>query len=94
MITNCSEIFSAEKVFRGYQNRGTMENFIKEAKSGFYFDKTDSSTFLENHARTIVSLLAYYIVNFMRTLCLSAKEVARQIDTLRLHLFKAAGKLV
>lgn len=46
-----------------------MENYIKEAKNGFYFDKTDSPTFIENHARMIVSLLAYNIVNFMRTLC-------------------------
>ena len=36
-----------------------MENFIKEAKNGFYFDKTDSPSFLENHARMMVSLLAY-----------------------------------
>lgn len=94
VITNCSENLSAEKIFYTYQNRGTMENFIKEAKNGFYFDKTDSSTFLENHARMMISLLAYNIVNFMRTLCLSAKEATLQIDTLRLHLFKVAGKLV
>lgn len=94
VITNCSENLSAENIFYTYQNRGTMENFIKEAKNGFYFDKTDSSTFLENHARMMISLLAYNIVNFMRTLCLSAKEATLQIDTLRLHLFKVAGKLV
>ncbi len=94
VITNCSENLSAENIFYTYQNRGTMENFIKEAKNGFYFDKTDSSTFLENHARMMISLLAYNIVNFMRTLFLSAKEATLQIDTLRLHLFKVAGKLV
>lgn len=47
VITNCSENLSAENIFYTYQNRGTMGNFIKEAKNGFYFDKTDSSTFLE-----------------------------------------------
>ena len=56
-----------------------MENFIKEAKNGFYFDKTDSSSFLENHARMMVSLLAYNIVNFMKTVCLPAKEAAFQV---------------
>ncbi|MEG0498204.1 MAG: IS1380 family transposase, partial [Carnobacterium sp.] len=50
VITNCSENLSAKNIFYTYQNRGTMENFIKETKNGFYFDKTDSSTFLENHA--------------------------------------------
>lgn len=70
-----------------------MENFIKEAKNGFYFDKTDSSTFLENLARMMASLLAYNIINFMWTLFLPAKEKRLQIDILRLYLFKVAGKM-
>jgi hypothetical protein len=41
IITNYSSNASAETVFRTYCKRGTMENFIKEAKNGFYFDKTD-----------------------------------------------------
>ncbi|MEQ3446049.1 transposase [Enterococcus cecorum] len=70
------------------------ENFIKEAKNGFYFDKTDSPSFLENHARMMVSLLAYNIVNFMRTLCFTQGSANMQVDTIRLKLFKVAGKLV
>jgi len=31
-----------------------MGNFIKEAKIGFYFDKTDSPRFLENHVRMTI----------------------------------------
>lgn len=71
-----------------------MENFIKEAKNGFYFDKTDSPSFLENHARMMVSLFAYNIVNFMRTLCFTQGSANMQVDTIRLKLFKVAGKLV
>lgn len=81
-------------MFHLYHKRGTMENFIKEAKNGFYLDKTDSSSFLENHARMMVSLLAYNLVNFMKTICLPAKEATFQVNTLRLRLFKVAGKLV
>lgn len=51
IITNYSNNVSAETVFWMYSKRGTMENFIKEAKNGFYFDKTDSPSFLENQAR-------------------------------------------
>lgn len=71
-----------------------MENFIKEAKSGFYFGKIDSSGFLKNQARMMVSLLAYNLINFMKTVCLPAEEATYQVDTLRLRLFKFAGKLV
>ena len=94
IITNYSENTSAETVFQIYCKRGTMENFIKEAKNGFYFDKTDSPLFLENHARMMISLLAYNIVNFMRTLCFTPGTTHMQVSTIRLKLFKVAGKLV
>lgn len=94
VVTNFHEELSAKTIFQIYHKRGTMENFIKEAKNGFYFDKTDSSSFLENHARMMVSLLAYNLVNFMKTICLPEKEATFQVDTLRLRLFKVAGKLV
>lgn len=94
IVTNYSNNVSAETVFRTYCKRGTMENFIKEAKNGFYFDKTDSPSFLENHARMMVSLLAYNIVNFMRTLCFTQGSANMQVDTIRLKLFKVAGKLI
>lgn len=94
LVTNFSHNHSPQVIFSIYHKRGTMENYIKEAKNGFYFDKTDSSTFLENHARMMVSLLAYNLVNFMKTICLPVKEAAFQVDTLRLRLFKVAGKLV
>ena len=94
IITNYSNNVSAETVFRTYSKRDTMENFIKEAKNSFYFDKTDSPSFLENHALMMVSLLAYNIVNFMRTLCFTSGSASMQVDTIRLRLLKVAGKLV
>ena len=94
LVTNLSENLSDRTMFKLYHKRGTMENYIKEAKNGFYFDKTDSSGFLENQARMMVSLLAYNLINFMKSICLPVKEAAFQIDTLRLRFFKVAGKLV
>ena len=94
IITNLSDTISAERVYQTYWKRGTMENFIKEAKNGFFFDKTDSSHFSKNAVRMMVSLLSYNITNFMRTLVFSEKAKGLQIQTIRLRLFKIAGKLI
>ena len=94
VVTNFSENISSERVFKTYNKRGTMENYIKEAKNSFYFDKTDSPRFIENHARMMISVLAYNIINFLRTSCFDKKWQGLQINTIRLRLFKVAGKLV
>lgn len=93
-ITNFSENILAKRVFKIYNKRGTMENYIKEAKNSFFFDKTDSPEFLENEARMMISLLAYNVVNFLRTVCFEPKSKGLQVNTIRLRLFKVAGKLV
>ncbi|PMB83633.1 IS1380 family transposase [Dolosicoccus paucivorans] len=94
IVTSFSENISAKKVFETYNQRGTMENYIKEAKNSFFFDKTDSPRFIENEARMMISLLAYNLVNFLRTLCFEPKSKGLQVDTIRFRLFKVAGKLV
>lgn len=94
IVTNFSENISAKRVFETYNKRGTMENYIKEAKNSFFFDKTDSPSFIENEARMMISLLAYNLVNFLRTLCFEPKSKGLQVDTIRFRLFKVAGKLV
>ena len=71
-----------------------MENYIKEAKNSFYFDKTDSPRFIENHARMMISVIAYNIINFMRTIYFEKNWKKFHINTIRLRLFKVAGKLV
>jgi len=50
-----------------------MENYIKEAKYSFYFEKTDSPLFIKNHARTMISVLAYNIINSLNTVCFDKK---------------------
>ncbi|MFL2079531.1 transposase, partial [Marinilactibacillus psychrotolerans] len=74
--------------------RGTMENFIKEAKAGFYFDKTDSPRFLENHVRMLMSLLAYNLINFLKTIGFDERDKGLTVQSIRLKLLKVAGKLV
>lgn len=94
IITSFSKNISPKRVFETYNKRGTMENYIKEAKNSFYFDKTDSPRFIENHARMLMSVLAYNVINFMRTICFEKSWKTLQIDTIRLRLFKVAGRLV
>ncbi|WP_102336195.1 IS1380 family transposase [Salimicrobium jeotgali] len=94
IVTSLSETISPEAVFSLYGKRGTMENFIKEAKSGFYFDKTDSPRFLENHVRMMISVLAYNLINFLKTIAFEKVNQGMTIHSIRLRLLKVAGKLV
>lgn len=93
-MTNLSDNVSPEVLFSLYAKRGTMENFIKEAKTGFYFDKTDSPRFLENHVRMVMSLLAYNLINFLKTIGFEEVNQGMTIQSIRLNLLKVAGKLV
>jgi hypothetical protein len=88
------EYFYSLRYQAGTWKRGTMENFINEAKNGFFFDKTDSFHFLENAVRMMVSWLSYHINNFMRALAFPEKAKGLQILTIRLRFFKTAGKLI
>ncbi|MFV8240744.1 IS1380 family transposase [Aerococcus viridans] len=94
IVTNFSKDISPKKVFETYNKRGTIENYIKEAKNSFYFDKTDSPRFIENHGRMMISVIAYNLINFLRSICFEKGWVGLQINTIRLRLFKVAGKLV
>ena len=94
IVTNLSDNVSPEVIFSLYGKRGTMENFIKEAKGGFYFDKTDSPRFLENHVRMMISLLAYNLINCLKTIGFDKKNQGMTIHSIRLTFLKVAGKLV
>ncbi|EFG48743.1 transposase, partial [Aerococcus viridans] len=84
IVTNLSDNVSPEVIFSLYGKRGTMENFIKEAKGGFYFDKTDSPRFLENYVRMMISLLAYNLINCLKTIGFDKKNQGMTIHSIRL----------
>ncbi len=93
-VTNLSETFSPNAIVTSYQKRGTMENFIKEAKDGFGFDQMKSHDYIVNEARMIISLLAYNLTNWLRTLSFPPVAKGIQIQTIRMRLIKVASKLV
>lgn len=92
LVTNLAEI-STKDCFKLYQNRGVMENYIKEVKRGFFFDKTDSSRFETNEARMLFSCIAYNIIHLMKSLVFQEKDKRSTIATLRFKLFHIAGKV-
>lgn len=93
-VTNLSEIFSPQAIVHSYKQRGTMENFIKEAKNGFGFDQMKSNDFLINQVRMMFALLAYNLTNWLRTLSFPTSAKGIQIQTIRTRLIKVASKLV
>lgn len=93
-VTNLVDAFSPKAIVQSYQKRGTMENYIKEAKNGFYLDRMASHSFTANEVRMMLSLLAYNLTNWLRTLCFPEGQKNMQIQTIRTRIIKVASKLV
>jgi hypothetical protein len=62
-VTNLVDAFSPKDIVLPYQKRGAMENYIKEAKNGFWLDKMNSHSFQVNEVKMMLSLLAYNLTN-------------------------------
>ena len=92
IVTNMD--LSPEQLIKFYCNRGRMENFIKESKSGFDFRTMSSSAQIVNANRLQISMLAYNLFNWFRRMVLPEKMRHLRIDTIRMKLFKVASKLV
>ena len=85
---------SAKDVIRFYSKRGTMENFIKEAKLDFGMDTLSHSSYMTNANRLMQMVLAYNLNNLMRRLCFSEHEKPKRMHTLRTLLTKVAGRFI
>lgn len=94
IVTNIEDSFSPKDIVLAYQKRGTMENYIKEAKNGFQLDKMNSHSFQVNEAKMMLSLLAYNLTNWLRSLCFPEGQKNMQIQTIRTRIIKVASKLV
>ena len=77
-----------------YCNRGSMENLIKEGKSGFDFAGVSSRLKVVNANRLQIHALAYNLFNWFRRLALPKEMRKHMIDTIRLRLFKIAARVV
>lgn len=93
-VTNLIDAFSSKDIVNAYKKRGTMENYIKEAKNGFGMGKMNSHAFQVNEAKMMLSLLAYNFANWLRTLCFPEGQKTMQIETIRTRIIKVACRLV
>lgn len=75
IVTNLDGTISSKTVFELYNKRGTMEIYIKEVKNGFFFDKTDSPTFIENYARMMMSVIAYNLLHCLKNITFDSKKL-------------------
>lgn len=92
IVTNMD--MKPSKIILFYCNRGRMENFIKESKSGFDMDTMSSHSMTVNSNRMQISVLVYNIFNWFRRLVLPKSMRKLQVDTVRLKLLKIAAKMV
>ena len=82
VITNLNTVRPTD-LFTTYHQRGVIENSIKEAKLGFFMDKTNSHSFLANTFRMLLSAVAYNIVQAFKQNVLPMEKRHCQITTLR-----------
>ena len=92
LVTNME--LSPLDIVRFYSHRGTMENMIKEVKSGFHLRSMPSHRFITNQNRLQVGMLAYNLFHWFRRMVLPEQMRHLQIDTIRFKLIKIAAKRI
>jgi len=93
VITNLNMVRPADLVTT-YHQRGVVENSIKEAKLGFFMDKTNSHSFLANTFRMLLSAVAYNIVQAFKQSVLPTEKRNYQITTLRWMIFHIPAAVI
>jgi len=83
-----------KEIVKFYCQRGTMENFIKEAKNGFALDKMSYTEYWANANKLQQMLLAYNLNNWLRRLCFPENNRSDRIGTVRTKLVKIAARIV
>jgi hypothetical protein len=93
VITN-DEKKSPVKLMKWALGRCTMENFIKEHKSGLGFEKLPTQKFQANYAYLLIGQLAYNLVVWFKQLVLPEQYHGSTIGTIRHRILNLAGKIV
>ena len=82
------------QIIQFYCDRGKMENFIKEGKSGFDCAAVSSHSKVVNANRMRIHMLAYNLFNWFRRMVLPANMRKQHVDTICLKLMEIAAKAV
>jgi len=92
IITNLT--WSAKRIVKFYNQRGTCEQFIKEGKYAFHWTRLSCRRFRANAVRLLLFGLAYNLANFMRTLALPTSMKTWSLTTLKNKLIKLGARRV
>ncbi len=93
IATNRDEL-SASEVVWFHNDRGQVENSIKELKLGFGMEQMTSGDFRANAVWFAVGVLAMNLVQGMKLLFLDPDWKTKTVATLRWQLIQVAGRLV
>lgn len=91
-VTNLD--WAEEDIYRFYNNRGTVENRIKEAKYGFGIDKIPTNEFYANYAALQLKMMAYNIISLFQTEVMEMGALRISIRSIRRMFFTIAGRLI
>jgi len=92
IVTNLS--LPSRAVVRFYNERGTVEQWIKEGKQAVKMTRLSCHRFGANEVRLQLSLLAYNLSNLGRRLVLPKKIENWSLTSLQQRLVKTGGRLV
>jgi hypothetical protein len=81
-------------LWRFYNQRCCMENYIKEAKSGFSIDRIATSDFKANELDLLIKLLAYNLFERFKRDCCEPVHQGYTIARFRLEFFHCAATLI
>lgn len=81
-------------LWRFYNQRCCMENFIKEAKNGFSIDRIATSDFKANELDLLIKLLAYNLFERFKRDCCEPVHQGYTIARFRLEFFHCAATLI
>ena len=91
VVTNLS--YDPETVYEIYRMRGESENRIKELKLDLEIDRTSCSRFFANQLRVLLIAAAFVLFQTFRARLTRTSLARKQVGTLRLMLFKIAGRV-
>lgn len=92
IVTNMTD--SGDEIWRFYNHRACMENYIKESKNGFASGQVTGDHFYANFADLWLKMMAYNIhILFCKEICVSAHS-AYTIARFRRTFFEIPAKLV
>lgn len=95
IITNAPpEQRTAAEVVAHYNQRGTMENYIKELKHGFGMLKMPCGQERANAAWFRIGALAYNLFLIQQALALPHRMLASTVGTIRWNLYQLGARLV